>query len=125
MITDKEEKVLFFIMEQSIKNVDVYSNMISKRFSWSNTTTKRFIDSLVSKKYLEKITTCRNCGMKYQRIPRICQCFRLLIRQTEFKNKKLIYPHFLIKILQKGKEIVNIRMNDYYNALNQFTNLSR
>ncbi len=124
MITDKEEKVLFFIIEQSIKNVDVYSNIISKRFSWSNTTTKRYIDSLASKGYLEKVTKCGKCGKEYQRIPRICKCLNLLIRQVEFRNNKLIHPHFLIKIVQKGKELANIRMNDYHDALNFFTDLS-
>ncbi len=124
MIAGKEERILFFIMEQNKKNVDVYSNMISKRFFWSDTTTKRYIDSLVSKKYIEKVNTCGKCGKQYQRIPRICQCHNVLIRQLESENNNLIHPHFLTKIVQKGKKLVNIRMNDYYEALKQYSGLS-
>lgn len=119
-VNSDEEKVIFFIREYSKINTYVFSKMISGRFMWSDTRTKRALDKLLKNELIEIMKYCPYCGKNYNRIPKVCRnkdCSKILIRQKGIDDNKLKRPRFLIKILQKGKDFIDIRLTDYRSAL--------
>ena len=53
-----EDNVMYYIMEQTEREVNVYSSIIAKRFGWSDIKIFRVIERLKEKELIVKVNNC-------------------------------------------------------------------
>ncbi len=112
-----EDNILYYVVEQNERGMDVYSLMIAKRFAWSDQRVCRLLKRLEKNKLIIKIDKCPHCGKKYKRIPEVCKnpdCSEILIRQQGLNSNKLKFPHFIVRLTGKGINYVNSRLTNIH-----------
>lgn len=122
--TTKKERVLFYILKESVNNRTVFLKSVVKRLSWIKPciiqAAQNIVKDLNKQGLISLVKDCPNCKTGFIYLPTACpNCgMKLILQEITFKGKSY-RPRFSIEITEEGKKYVSDLIKSY-NAISSF-----